>query len=274
MLFKKILSVLKTEMPRPAVYGWFHVLCLILSVVAGVWLVRRFPAPTARQVRRVLLVTASLCLLLEVYKQIVYSFTFDGERVRFCYPWYIFPFQFCSTPMYIGLLAALSRGRWHERFAAYLASYAVFAGGSVMVYPSEVLTNMVGVNIQTMVCHGSMITVGIFLLCGGYVKTDVATFKKAFPVFLTVFLMAVTMNEIAYRFGVLARGEFNMFYISPYGTPVVPVLSAIQAAFPAPVPQVAYFVLFSVIAYLVMLFFRGINRVIARVKRAKMAHRE
>ncbi len=261
-------------MPRPAVFGWFHLLCLALSIAVGVWLVRRFPAPTERQVRRVLSVTAVICLLLEVYKQVVYSFTFDGERVIFGYPWYIFPFQFCSTPMYAGLLAGLTHGRMHERFAAYLGSYAVFAGGAVMVCPSEVFTNMIGVNLQTMVCHGSMISIGIFLLCGGYVKTDISTFKKAFSVFVIAFLMAVVMNEAAYHMGILNHGEFNMFYISPYGTPLIPVLSVIQAVFPAPVPQMIYFVLFSVLAYAVLLLFRGINRAIMRVAQRKKVCKE
>ncbi len=272
--FGNVLTVLEAKMAWAMPYGWFHILSLALSVAAGVLLTKRYKAPTEQQVRRVLLVTAIVCLVLEVYKQVVYSFYLDGDVVRFRYQWFVFPFQFCSTPMYIGLLAGLTRGKWHGCFAAYLASYAVFAGLSVMVWPTAVLTDVIGVNIQTMVCHGSMISIGIFLLCSGYVKTDFATFQKGVPVFVTVFLMALTMNEVAYRLGVFNYGEFNMFYLSPYGQPVVPVLSAIQRHFPSPVPQLAYLVLFSVIAYLMMLLFRGINGAIARVKRGKITRRE
>lgn len=274
MAFGSVLKVLQAKMKWAMPYGWFHILSLVLSVAAGVWLTKRYKAPTEQQVRRVLLVTAIGCLVLEVYKQVVYSCYFDGDVVRFRYQWFVFPFQFCSTPMYIGLLAGLTHGKRHERFAAYLASYAVFAGLSVMVWPTAVLTDMIGVNVQTMVCHGSMISIGIFLLCSGYVKTDFATFKKGVPVFVTVFLMAVAMNEVAYRLGVFNYGEFNMFYLSPYGQSAVPVLAAIQKRFSSPVPQLAYLVLFSVIAYLMMLMFRGINGAIVRVKREQNTSRE
>lgn len=258
-LFGKLLTVWQMRGARAVPYGVLHVCFLVLSVVAGVWLVKRYPSPDGARVRRVLFVTAVACLLLEVYKQTVYSFSFDGDEVRFRYQWYVFPFQFCSTPMYVGLLEGVSRGRLHERLSAYLASYAVVAGGVVMVYPAEVLTDVIGVNIQTMVCHGSMISIGIFLLRSGYVPTTTVSFKKAVPVFLAVVGMAAVMNEAAYRLGVTDHGEFNMFYISPYEQTKVPILSALQRAFPVPVPQVMYLVLFSVLAYAVLVLFRFIN---------------
>ena len=268
-LFSKIVTLCKARMAWAAPYEWFHILCLVLSVAVGVWLCRRFPAPQDETVRRVVWCTAMLCLVLEVYKQVTYSFHVEGDVVRFRYAWYVFPFQFCSTPMYVGLLAGITRGRVCACLMSYLATYATLAGVLVMAYPVDVLTDVIGVNVQTMVCHGSMISIGIFLLCSGYVKTTFAEFKKAIPVFLTVFLLAVGMNEAAYRLGVPEYGEFNMFYISPYGQPTLPVLSWIQAAFPTPVPQLAYLVLFSAMAYGLLWAFRGINAVTARLKQGK-----
>ena len=102
-----------------------------------------------------------------------FSFHVDGSQILFDYQWYAFPFQFCSTPMYIGLLAAVvKRKSLHIRLCSYLATYALFAGICVMAYPVTVFIDTVGINIQTMVCHGSMITTGIVLLRTGYVKVD------------------------------------------------------------------------------------------------------
>ena len=115
--------------------------------------------------RRFLLVESLLITVLEIYKQINFSFHVDGIQILFDYQWYAFPFQFCSTPMYIGLLAAVVRSKsLHMRLCSYLATYALFAGICVMAYPSTVFIDTVGINIQTMIWHGSMITVGIVLL--------------------------------------------------------------------------------------------------------------
>ena len=54
------------------------------------------------------------------------------DGLSYNYAWYAFPWQFCSTPMYIGLLAGLSKGKLHDHFCAYLATFALFAGTAVM----------------------------------------------------------------------------------------------------------------------------------------------
>ncbi len=262
-----LLNFLETKMFWAKPYDWFHISFFVISIVAGVWLALKFKNPTHHQVRSILLTISILCIVLEIYKQIVYSFSYDGEKIIFNYTWYVFPWQFCSTPMYIGLLAGLTKNnKLHEGFCAYLASYAVFAGLSVMIYPSAVLTDIIGINIQTMLCHGSMITIGIFLICTGYVKTNFRTFLKAVPIFLIAFAVAVILNESANLLGILEQGEFNMFYISPYGKPVIPVLTQIQNTCPTPIPQIAYLIVFSLIAYLILVVFGCINRVIANRK--------
>ncbi len=62
-----------------------------------------------------------------------------------------FPFQFCSTLMYIGLLAVLIiNQRVHKALCAYLCTFAIFAGTAVMIYRDDVYASIVGINIQTM----------------------------------------------------------------------------------------------------------------------------
>jgi len=260
-----LLNILETKMFWATPYDWFHILFFALAITIGIILVYKFKNPTINQVRKILLITSIICIILEIYKQIVYSFSYNGERITFDYAWYIFPWQFCSTPMYIGLLAGLIKNeKMHNCLTAYLASYAVFAGLSVMIYPSEVFTDIIGVNVQTMFCHGSMITIGIFLLCTGYVKTDFSTLLKAFPIFLATFTIAIILNEAANLYGISKYEEFNMFYISPYGKPVIPILSLIQKHSPAPLPQILYLIVFSIIAYLILVIFRFINLIIKK----------
>ena len=260
---ESILRVLDTQMTQPTPYGWFHILCLVLTVLATVLLCRfgkKWPP------RKVVLITAVLVTVLEVYKQINYSFSYENG-IAFDYQWYAFPFQFCSTPMYVGLLGSLlKKGKLQSACFAYLATYAVFAGVCVMLYPVTVFIGTVGINIQTMICHGSMIVIGVWLLYTGTVKVTHRSILKAIPVFAVCVGMAVVMNEIAHSTGLLERETFDMFFISPYGTPSLPVYSLVQGVVPFPWCLVIYIAAFSVAAYLMLLIALGVKSLAGKKK--------
>ncbi len=258
--FQSVLSLLDTSMTTPQPYGWFHILFFILSFVAAIPLCRFPQKPSDDHVRRVVWVTAAVVALLEVYKQINYSFSYENG-IAYDYQWYAFPFQFCSTPMYIGLLAGIfKKGKVHESLCAYLATYALFAGLSVMVYPTTAFISTIGINIQTMICHGSMITIGIYLFYTGYVPLKHKTILKAMPVFAVTVGVAAIMNEIANQTGLLERETFNMFFISPYCEPSLPVYSLVQAYVPFPFCLILYIVGFTAAAYIVLLLAMAIAK--------------
>ena len=256
--WQSVLSFLDTSMETPLPYGLFHICFFVLSFLAAIPLCRYPKNPSQTHVRRVVWVTALIVALLEIYKQINYSFSYEGG-IAYDYQWYAFPFQFCSTPMYIGLLAGVfKKGKIHDSLCAYLATYSVFAGLSVMVYPVSVFIPTVGINIQTMICHGSMITIGIYLFYTGHVQLKHKTILKAMPVFAAAVALAVIGNEIAYRTGLLERETFNMFYISPYCDPHLPVYSLVQGVVPFPFCLMIYIAGFTAAAYLVLLAAMGI----------------
>ncbi|MBR5524479.1 MAG: YwaF family protein [Clostridia bacterium] len=264
MFWNRVLEIMDTQMTCPESYGWFHLLFFALSIIAGV-LLCRFGKKDERSVRRVVLVTAIVVILLEVYKLINFGFSYK-EEVSFSFPWSSFPFQFCSTPMYVGLLAGLTRGRVHESLCAYLATFATFAGICVMVYPGDVFIGTVGINIQTMICHGSMLTIGIYLLGSGYVKAEHKTILKALPVFCTAVAIAMGLNEWAYRSGLTEEYYFNMFYFSPHTDPHLPLYSDVQNALGVanPLSFIIYVAGFTLAAYLVLLLAMGIRLLVCR----------
>ena len=262
-----ILKILDTSMTTPTLYGPFHLFWWAVVVVSTVLLCtccRRF---SHGQVCNVVLGVAIAVTVLEIYKQINYTFDYTSGVVEASYQWYAFPFQFCSTPMYIGLLAGIFRkGKFHDYLSAYLATYAVFAGLCVMVYPGDVFCSTVGVNIQTMVCHGSMITVGLYLLGSGHVKLERKTLRKAMAVFAVTVSMAAVMNEIAYYTGLLEEHSFNMFYISPHCDPHLPVYSLVQQVLPFPFCLMVYVAAFSAAAGIILLAAAGVKHLAANHK--------
>lgn len=250
---QSVLKLLDAEMTAPVPYGWFHLLAMVVTATIAVYLGCFRRNDTPEKIRKTVLWTAVVVVILEVYKQINFSFSY-ADGIAYDYQWYIFPFQFCSTPMYIGLLAGLTKkGRIHKAACAYLATYAVFAGACVMFYPTTVFIDTIGINIQTMVCHGSMIWIGVYLLASGYVKVEHKTVLRAIPVFAVCVMLAVIGNEIAYRSGLLETESFNMFYISPYCEPHLPVYSLVQGVVPFPWCLILYILGFSLAAYIILL---------------------
>ena len=252
--FGELLVLLDSEMKTPQMYGWFHLLFFALSIILGVWLCLKFKKPDDKTVKRIIFIITTITIVLEIYKQINYTFTYNGEEILSDFQWYAFPFQFCSMPMYVGLLASIvKKGKVYDALCAFLATFAVFAGVCVMLYPAQVFIGTIGINIQTMICHGSMISIGIFLLGSGYVKSEHKTIFSAIPVFACCVIAAMVMNEIAYRSGLLESETFNMFFISPYCEPSLPVYSIVQGVVPFPWCLFIYVGAFSLAAYVMLL---------------------
>lgn len=257
---QKLLEILDTSMPTPTLYGWFHVLSLVLTAAICVLVCRNAKKHTAGQVRKGIFWVAVVVAVLEVYKQINYTFSYAGG-ITADYQWYAFPFQFCSTPMYVGLLAGIIRkGKVHDALCAYLATYAVFAGVSVMVYPADIYINTIGINIQTTICHCSMIVIGAYLFASGHVKPEHKTVLKAMPVFAITVGMAAIMNELAVVFGIVPEETFNMFFISPHCDPSLPVYSLVQGVVPFPFCLMIYILGFTAAAWIMLLIAMGIHK--------------
>ena len=260
--FQNLLRIFDAPMETPALYGWFHLLFFGLTIVLAVLLVHiQNKTKSEKMPFRVMFITAVVVTVFEIYKQINFSFSYENG-VSFDYGWGSFPFQFCSTPMYVGLLIGIFRkGKIHDALAAYLATFAMFAGACVMVYPGDVFIETIGINIQTMVCHGSMITVGSYLLATGYVKTEHKTILKALCVFTCAAVIAIIMNEIAFYTGLLNDHYFNMFYFSPHCDPHLPVFSLVQAAMDAPILEIIIYIAgFTLAAYIILLGAMGIKK--------------
>ena len=260
-----VLKFLDYKITTPTPYGLFHIVSCVLVVLLTVALCVTHKKGDMKRPQLVLTVVAIVVTVLEIYKQINYSFQYS-DGIKFDFQWYAFPWQFCSMPMYVGLLASIIRkGKVHDSLCAFLATYSVFAGLSVMAYPNTVFIDTLGVDIQTMVCHGTMIVVGVYLLYSGKVKAELKTILKALPVFGVAVAMAAIMNEIAHLSGLLETETFNMFFISPYCEPSLPVYSLVQNVVPFPLCLVIYIIGFTIAATLVLLVAIAAKRLVANI---------
>jgi len=250
-LLDRIMQFLNGDMARPVPYqslsaSWFHYLALAIAITAAVIAVKSLHHADEKKLRRFLLAFAGLLLTFEAYKQLIFSY-----QAGWNYQWYIFPFQFCSTPMYVALVAGLTKNaKIRQALVDFLGTYGLFAGLAVMLYPNDVFINTIGINIQTMVHHGAMMVVGIALLANK-VRLTSKSILGATAVFAILVGTAILMNS-AYN-AWIGVPTFNMFFINPVYGNHLPILSQIEPLVPHPVFIMIYIVGFALVAYLMLL---------------------
>lgn len=207
-----VMEFLASKMQTPKMFGWFHLLAwgIVIGLCVFLALIRK--SDNEKRSRIVLLTFSIAAILLEVYKQVLFTYIDDWN-----YQWYAFPFQFCSTPLYVALIAGLVKeGKFRDSLMSFLGTFGLFAGLAVMVFPGDVFVKYVGINIQTMVVHGGMVVVGFYCIISKRSKPTIKNFFMGALVFVCLATIADLMNIIVYNSGVLKGQTFNMFYISPY----------------------------------------------------------
>ncbi len=239
---------------RPSPFGVYHLVSVVLILALAVLMVvfrRRLPRGE-KSLRRWLMLFGIGLLLLEIGKQLAYSY---DPAAGWAYNWDRFPFQFCSTPIYVALVAMLlPAGRFRRVLLNFLATYSPVAGCAVLFYPSpDVFHEIIFLNIHTMLWHGAMLIFGLYLWLAEMVTPSVRTALTAAAVYLPMPCIALVLNEWEMAAGFAGDYTFNMFYIARDGYCMIPVLSWFQANTPYPVFFAAYVVTLGVGGALVTL---------------------
>ena len=223
-------------------------MALISVIVLSIILIKN-----AKDKKKTIFIMSSIMLMFEVYKQLSFSYTDFG----WSYSWYAFPYQFCSTPMYVGLLYSLIKNkRISEYLECFLMTYSISAGVAVMLYPSTVFVSETLINIQTMVHHGFMVVMGLYLL---FKENNIKhIYNKAFVVFFVLSSIAIISNIITYYINI--DNGLELFYISPFHNSTLPIFSIIDEHAPYIIFIISYYLIFSVGSMLPI----GIKRLITK----------
>lgn len=259
--FEKFLTDLRMGMDMPESYGWFHLMFVFLAVVLCVVLCARYRDSSDKTVRLICLVGWLLMVVGEVLKQIVYTYEIVDGAVVADFQWYAFPYQLCSTPLYVlPLVIFLKDGLVRDAATAYMIAFSIFGGLCVYVFPGDVFSSFAVVSLQTMVHHGLQIVLGVYLASRYRAKLNYKYYLKGGVVFVALLVVAMIMN-IAVHNALAGAGideTFNMFYISPYFDCTLPLLSLIYPKVPYPVFLAIYVVGFIAAAAIIFYTAKGI----------------
>lgn len=258
--FEKFIHTLQYRVEEPPLFGWFHftAMGIIALLVALVIIFRR--KISRRFIDNTLLAVGIFLIVIEVLKQCVQSLDVVDGLAEWDYSWRNFPFQFCSVPMYLYVIAGIFRkGKVNETILCFLATFALFGGAAVCIYPSTVLSSKLFLSIHTMIWHGSMLIIAVMLLVTNTVPLTFKSVLKALIVFVAVVIVAQAMN-FAWHFWGNPDKTFSMMYISPYYSCDIPVLHDIKEKVPYLVFLLCYIIGFAKAASLVMGAAIGINK--------------
>ena len=268
--FEKVIHLLQYQVAVPKLYGSFHMLFLLLTLVMAVMLVAVVKKGGDRAYRKAMLILWVIIACFEVVRELIFSMHVSGGVATWDYAWFIFPFQLCATPLYIFPLAALlPEGRVRRACMMYLSTYALFGGLVVMLYPGDVVTYFLTINIQGLLHHGIQLVGGIITVVHNRENHTLKNLYKGAIVFSVLVGVALVLNVTVHSY-LVANGMgdvFNMFFISPYFPCTLPILSSIYPLVPYPVFLIVYILGFTAIAALMI----GLSRLILLAKEALLS---
>ena len=202
-------------MEKPKPYGIFHLCFVLIGVLLCVFAAYKLRRANEKQNRIVLVSVGVFLMLTEVYKQLFYYFIV-GEH---SYEWWIFPFQLCSVPMYLCVIAPLLRpGRLQSGMYHFMSTYNLLGGVMAVIEPSGLLHKYLSLTLHAFVWHILLIFIGLYLIATGRCAKNFPDFRQATYTFLGLAALAFCINLIFWN---VSEGTINMFYVGPRYSPLV-----------------------------------------------------
>lgn len=254
--FEKICYALKATMETPTAYGVFHIVSIVVAILATVLLCIFAKDVKDKTFRWIIFIAWLIMVLFEVYKEVIFmSFhVSDAGVVTWSYDWYAFPFQLCSTPLYLlPFVFLLKDCKVRNAVMMFISTFAMFGGLITFIYPGDVFTTVIGQNLQTMVHHGLQIVLGIYIAVYNRKNFNIRNFFGGCIVFVIMLGVAMALNLIMPQF--IPGNTFNMFFISPYFPCTLPILNVIYANAPYAAFLIIYvlgFVLAALLMFLII----------------------
>jgi len=208
-----LLDKLATPMVPPPAYGWFHILYTLggfaLCALAA-WRLRKVSDRTARAI---LFTIGAVLAVSEVMKQVLCIRLSDG------YPWGDFPFQLCSVPMYMCLIAPwLKPGKVQRSMYSFMVLYNLLGGAIAFAEPSGLLLDRWFFTVHALAWHMLLVFIGLFLCMSDRGGTRKGDYAGATEVFVALCALAFGMNCFVQ---LALDGNMNMFFVGPGDSPIV-----------------------------------------------------
>lgn len=202
-------------MEPPPAYGAFHILFTLIGFAVCGFSAWRLRNASDKIGGRIVFFCGLVLSLSEVFKQFFCFYVIADNT----YHWGEFPFQLCSVPMYMCLIAPwLKPGKTQRAMYSFIVLYNLLGGAIAFAEPSGLLHRHLFLTIHSCVWHMLLVFVGLFLCISNRGGTQKGDYKSATWTFLVLCGIAFGLNYfVQYGLG----KSMNMFFVGPGNSPLI-----------------------------------------------------
>ena len=201
-------------MEKPQAYGAFHLSFALIGFVLSLFFAWKFRKLGTKGNRILLTICGVFLALTEIYKQLFY-FYYIGEGT---YQWWIFPFQMCSVPMYLCLIAPwLKPGKVQQGMYNFMMSFNLLGGLMAFIEPSGIVHEYWTLTLHAFIWHMMLVFIGLYLGFSRYGGKTIKDYKLGIITFIGLCVVAFSLNLLLAD---VSAGSVNNFYIGPSISPL------------------------------------------------------
>jgi len=203
------------RMEPPPAYGAFHILYTLIGFALCAFVAWKLRKVSDKTAGWILFSVGAFLIASEILKQFFYFFAIKDNS----YSWGDFPFQLCSVPMYMCVIAPwLKKGRVQRGMYSFMVLYNLLGGAISFTEPSGLLHSYYFLTIHALIWHMLLVFIGLFICFskrGGNERSD---YKTSTVTFIVLCGVAFLLNCLV-QYGL---GEhMNMFFVGPGNSPIV-----------------------------------------------------
>ena len=227
---------------QPGLFGWFHILGLLVALAfgyAGVALGRKYKAnECGRKVKRILWIIEICFVTIEAAKEIYYAIASGGYR------WDMFPMQICSIIFIVLPIALVCRdGLVRDSILGFIGFCSLTGAVFYLCNPTAALNApYILLSIHSYVWHWLMIMTGTFVIVSfDLLKKDkIRLLTGSYTVWFIFGVIAAVANNLAHTFA----PQLNIdYYHIGYVKVIYPLINLI---FKYPEPYIPFFICFAI----------------------------
>ena len=189
-------------------YGPQHLAFILIAMPLG-WLI----AGKLKKNEWILFGIGVFLLISEIMKHLFFYYVINPGVIS----WSIFPFQFCSVPMYLQVLLPFVNEKWKNRFYDYLISYSLMGAFIAFFEPSGLISDFVFLTAHSFAWHYLIVFSGFYIGLR-FRKAELKNFHNSFIMFMILATIAFGINLAFLK---VSDGTINMFFLGPVNTSII-----------------------------------------------------
>ena len=252
---------LQGKMIEPGIISWFHFIALIPIIACAILIPLFFKDAKEKTYKLILLIVWIVLIVLEIFKQLVKAYHYE-EPSYWEYCIRDFPFSICSMVYYFVPIVLFVNKEKHPKIVdaaiGYLSFITLTMGLVVCVYTKMVTSDLIYINVQTMVHHGALVVLGVYIYVWNRKSITIKTFYRSLIAFAITAVIAILINVAFYP------NFINMFFINPTRITNLPIGDVVQEKAGYPVYLIGFLSLIALVTFLTYLVETSIYKAIAK----------